>query len=193
MRAMRSVCSATMARQASTSRGMSMRPCSCGRSASDITRVAGGEAFSTSALLGGATAKAATARAAAAAAAGSATAAVVATETAVAKTAMAAAGWATTAAEAVTALGAKWPEAPRRIAWRQPLSAPLGASFRRAASWPARAVQSRAAPRFCQAAPHSGLLLLGRQSRTVHHADSAAFLAAATRSCRCRVCAAAAR
>ena len=44
MRAMRSVCSATMARQASTSRGM--RPCSCGRSASDTTRVAGGEAFS---------------------------------------------------------------------------------------------------------------------------------------------------
>ena len=86
MRAMRSVCSATMARQASTSRGM--RPCSCGRSASDITRVAGGEAFSTSALLGGATAKAATARAAAAAAAGSATAAVVATETAVAETAI---------------------------------------------------------------------------------------------------------
>ena len=73
----------------------------------------------------------------------------------------------------MTALGAKWPEAPRRIAWRQPLSAPLGASFRRAASWPARAVQSRAAPRFWQAAPHSGLLLLGRQSRTVHHADSA--------------------
>ena len=31
---------------------------------------------------------------------------------------------------------------------------------------------------------------MGRQSRTVHHADSAAFLAAATRSCRCRVCAA---
>ena len=40
-------------------------------------------------------------------------AAVVATETAVVETAMAAAGWATTAAEAATALGAKWPEAPR--------------------------------------------------------------------------------
>ena len=40
-------------------------------------------------------------------------AAVVATETAMAETAMAVAGWATTAAEAATALGAKWPEAPR--------------------------------------------------------------------------------
>ena len=51
-----------------------MRPCSCGRWASDTTRVAGGEASIMTNHL--------------------AVAAVVATETAVAETAMAAAGWA---------------------------------------------------------------------------------------------------
>ena len=50
MRAMRSLCSAPMARQASP-RGM--RPCSRGRCASNTTRVAGGEAFSTSAAAAG--------------------------------------------------------------------------------------------------------------------------------------------
>ena len=110
--------------------------------------------------------------------------------TAVAETAMAAAGWATTAARRRRQQSARSGPWLHGIAWRHARSAPRRPSYRRAASWPARAVQSRAAPRFWQAAPHSGLLLLGRQSRTVHHADSAAFLAAATRSCRCRVCAA---
>ena len=64
-----------------------MRPCSCGRWASDTTRVAGGEASIMTNH--------------------QAVAAVVATETAVAETAMAAAGWATMAAEAATAVGAK--------------------------------------------------------------------------------------
>jgi len=83
---MRSLCSALMARSASPSpRGM--RPCSCGRWASDTTRVAGGEASIMTNH--------------------QAVAAVVATETAVAETAMAAAGWATMAAEAATAVGAK--------------------------------------------------------------------------------------
>ena len=72
-----------------------------------------GSLLDLAALLGGATETAKAASVTAAAAAGSATAVVVATETAVAETAMAAAGWATTAAEAATALGAKWPEAPR--------------------------------------------------------------------------------
>ena len=97
MRAMRSLCSAPMARRASP-RGM--RPCSRGRWASNTPRVAGGEASIITNHL-------------AVAAVVATETAVVATGTAVAETAMAAAGWATTAAEAATAVGPQRPLAPR--------------------------------------------------------------------------------